>query len=125
MLRKGLKGAARLVRLASTLAIMVSLVSCAGHESATPSDLTADQLVGRDVRITTTEGRVLEFTVTSVTDEAILGESERVEREDVDRLELQSHARGGVVGQAVGTAMAALWVAAVAGIFYGLVVFGR
>ena len=124
MLRKGLRGAARLARLASTLALMVSLVSCASHESATPSDLTADQLVGQDVRITKMEGRVLEFTVTTVTDEAILGESERVEREDVDRLELQSHARGGVIGQAFGSAMAVLWVAAVAGIFFGAIAFG-
>lgn len=65
----------------------VTCASCTHLENVPLPQYGADDLVGHEVRVTTTDGRVLQFEVDTVTDDAISGEGERVAFSDIRRLE--------------------------------------
>lgn len=77
---------ARRVGWVVMLAVLAGL-SCTRLETVPLPQFNADGLVGREVRVTTTGGRVLEFEVEAVTDDALVGRRERVAFDGIAQVE--------------------------------------
>lgn len=60
-------------RIATVALMLLSCVSCTRIETSPPPDVHAQQLVGHQIRVTTVDGRILEFKVEMVTDNALVG----------------------------------------------------
>jgi hypothetical protein len=69
----GRSGRLRLFR-ASIVAIATACASCSAFDTVPNVDVCAEGLIGHEVRITTAQGRTLEFLVLDVTEDAVVGE---------------------------------------------------
>ncbi|MBM3308420.1 MAG: hypothetical protein FJY74_08845 [Candidatus Eisenbacteria bacterium] len=92
-------------------------VSCARYVGAPLPQYDADELVGREVRVTTTDGRVLTFEVVSVSESELVGERLRVPFEEIATLERQEMSPLRTAGAVLGVVA----VAAAAGFLVFLV----
>jgi len=93
--------------------VMLACLSCTRLETVPLVRLDADDLLGRPVRVTTTDGRVLEFTVETVTDDALIGATERVgfgEIAHIERREVSVLGTAGVVAGVIAVTVAAGFV---------------
>jgi hypothetical protein len=92
------------IRVLFAVALFLGCASCGGFESIPPADLRAGDLVGHQVRVTTTDGRTLVFRVVDVTDSALVGEFERARFEDVALVERREYQPMGTVAALLGGA---------------------
>ena len=58
---------------AATALMLLTCVSCTQLKGVASPDINAQELVGQQVRATTVDGRVLQFTLETVTDDALVG----------------------------------------------------
>jgi hypothetical protein len=100
-------------RLWTLLLAALACVSCTRLEAVPLPQYNADDLVGHQVRVTTTDGRVLEFEVATVTDDAISGEGERVEFGEIEKLERRAVSGWKTAAAATGAVAVAAAVALV------------
>jgi hypothetical protein len=84
------------------ITVLLTCTSCARFERVASPELTASDLVGRNVRVTTTDGRVLEFTIQAVMEDALVGSTERVPFNEIARLEQREVSVWKTVAVAVG-----------------------
>ena len=79
--------------LAAGLLCLV-LASCGHFELVPTADVRAEEVVGYQVRVTMTDGRVLLFRVVDVTEDALVGEFQRARFEEVAALERREYGIG-------------------------------
>ena len=89
MSRLAFGAGARTLQVAALAAILVSCVSCAHSGAVRPTEAAAQELIGWHIQVTTTDGRILEFQLLDVTEDALIGRSEHVRFDDVASLEWQ------------------------------------
>ena len=99
------------IRRCSWPVILLALacLSCTRLERVALPQFNADNLVGREIRVTTIDGRVLEFEVEAVTDDALVGRWERVRFDEiaqVERREVSALRTAGAVAGVVAVAAA-------------------
>jgi len=88
-------------------------VSCTRLERVPLPQYDAADLVGHEVRVTTTDGRVVQFEVETITDDAISGDGRSVAFSEIERLErreVSGWRTAGAVTAAVAVAAAAALV---------------
>lgn len=95
--------------LAVVLAVLAG-VSCTRLERVPLPEIDAEQLVGRPIRVTKTDGRVLEFELTAVSDDALLGRWERVRLDEIAQVERRDVSVWRTAGAAAGVVAAAVAV---------------
>jgi len=93
-----------LVRWCSWLVILLmpACLSCTRLERVALPQYNADNLVGREIRVTTIDGRVLEFEVEAVTDDALVGRRERVRFDEIAQVERREVSVLGTAGAVAG-----------------------
>jgi hypothetical protein len=94
---------------------MLACVSCTRFESVPLPAIDTEELLGRQIRVTTTDGRTLEFELIAVEDDALVGRRERVTFDEISRVERRDVSAWWTAGAVVG-------VVAVAGAV-GIIVF--
>ena len=65
----------------------------------------SEQLIGRDVRVVTNDGRTLDFTVTQVDDDGLLGRHERVDFDEIVTIQERTINPAKLLGSAVGAVL--------------------
>jgi hypothetical protein len=70
-------------RTLAVAAVMMASLSCTRLETVSSPEVNAQGLVGHQIRVTTTDGRILEFELSMVTDDALVGGSERVRFDEI------------------------------------------
>ena len=69
--------------------VLIACVSCASLQPVPVTDVHEHDLVGRWVRVATTDGRTIDFQVLAVTEDSLEGESQRVRLDEIATLELR------------------------------------
>ena len=77
----------RILQITVPGVILLSCVSCASLEPVPRTEANAQQLIGQDIRVTRTDGSILEFRLLEVTEYALLGETQQVLFADVALLQ--------------------------------------
>ena len=99
-------------RAAALVIMLMTCVSCTTLEPLSRPDVDGWDAVGHDIRVTTKDGRVMEFRLEMVTETALIGASEEVRFDQialVERRDLNFWGTAGLVaGVAVGAAGALL-----------------
>jgi len=103
-------------RIAVAVGLSLTCASCASLEGVPQPELNAQQLVGHQVRVTTIDGRILEFELTMVTDEGLIGLLDRVRFDEIALVERSDVSVWRTVCLVAGglSVLAALYVAYVA-----------
>jgi predicted small secreted protein len=96
-----------LLKLLCLAVLLATLAGCktmqmVGHDQW--SDVTAKVAAGDTVEVVTTDGRVETFVVTEVTADALVGSDIRVAREEISRLQVRAVHKGRTFGAAFGGA---------------------
>lgn len=81
---------------------MLACVSCARFESVPLPAIDTEGLLGRQIRVTTTDGRTLEFELIAVEDDALVGRWERVRFDEIARVERRDVSAWWTAGAVVG-----------------------
>jgi hypothetical protein len=97
--------------------VMLACLSCTRLERVPLPQFNADDLVGREIRVTMIDGRVLEFEVEAVTDDGLVGRWARVRFDEIAQVER----RGISVWRTAGAVAGAVAVAAAVGFIVFLV----
>ncbi len=105
--------------------LLMAFTSCARHEVVSHPGADPRELAGQEIRVTTLDGRVLEFWVAMVTPEAFVGDTHTVPFDEIDTLEVVHPSplstlavvAGSAVGVTVVVAVAAVLVILAAGGF--------
>jgi hypothetical protein len=102
----------------ATAMVMLTCLSCTRLERVSLPEIDAQQLVGKQIRVTTTDGRILEFELTAVADDALVGRWERVRFDEIAVVERRDISvwrtvgtAGAVAGTVVGVVAMAMGVA--------------
>ena len=66
---------------------LLSCVSCARMEPVPQPEVNAQELVGHEIRVTTLDGTVLEFWLSDVTEDALIGEHHEVAFDNIALVE--------------------------------------
>jgi hypothetical protein len=102
----------RVLRILAAATLLVVCASCGHFESVSDPDIRAEELVGHEVRITKTDGRVLVFRVLEVTEDAFVGEFHRARFDEIAAVERHDYDVGKAAGLLMVAAGAwALWAA--------------
>ena len=97
----------------TALLVSAACASCTRLERVPLPQYDAADLVGHEVRVTTTDGRVVQFEVETITDDAISGDGRSVAFSEIERLErreVSGWRTAGAVTAAVAVAAAAALV---------------
>ena len=95
---------------ALSLVTMLACASCTRLETVPLPQLNADGLVGREVRVTMTDGRVLDFEVEVVTQDSLIGDSGRVALDEIAQVERRGASIWKTAGVAAGVVVVAVTV---------------
>ena len=108
-----------ILQIAALAVVLLGCASCAHLEAVPSTAPSAQQLIGQDIRVTTTDGQILEFRLLDVTEDALVGEFQQVRFDDVALLQRRDSnvlksaclpVVGGMVGAAIGTLLVIVWL---------------
>ena len=74
-------------RILAGIAVLLACVSCTELKRVPRPEVNAQQLVGHEIRVTTTDGRILEFRLLTVTDDALIGTVAEVSLDEIALVE--------------------------------------